>query len=199
MAIVFGSLGEVLFHAHVFSAEFTQEGVIEETGWRVSARMAEELHRIYPNSLLPIVIDNSNYIQFQEAVGFDVVTATPLLSNIIVLGWQMGPGEVLDGLDNNGNGRIDEGFVATFEKDNKTPFPGRPAPGQWKGKDGYWEGAGKTKVWVPPKPLIQFAGNILAVRFNSTVGGISYSVDVGLIDADGNVTQKTFTQEISFR
>ena len=43
------------------------------------------------------------------------------------------------------------------------------------------------------------AGNILGLRFNSTVGGISYSVDIGLVDADGNVTQETFTQQISFR
>ncbi len=49
------------------------------------------------------------------------------------------------------------------------------------------------------RTVTPLSGNIIGVRFNSTVGGISYSVDVGLVDDEGNVTRETFTQQISFR
>ena len=185
LSVVLGGLFTVLFDSYVFSAEFTREGVVEETGWRISARLVDELSNMDSTSLLPIVIDNSNYIEFREVVDIDGVTGSPILGNYIVIGWELEPGETLNGLDDDGDGRIDEGYVSRLDKGNTTPYGGYPVPGQWK--------------TAGLRTLVQLAGNVLGLRFNSTVGGLSYSVDVGLVDADGVVTQKTFTRRIAFR
>lgn len=185
LTIVFGSLTNMLLHSQIFSVEFTRQGVVEETGWRISARLGEDLYRIDVTTLLPIVIDNNSYIEFREVESIDVATGNPILGDYILIGWQAGPGETLNGLDDNGDGRIDEGFVSRIDRNKKTPFGAYPALGQWKS--------------VGQRRVTQLAGNIIGVRFSSTGSGISYSVDVGLVDSDGNVVQKTFTQRISFR
>ncbi len=184
LSVVLGSLVMVLFHSQVFSAEFTRQGVIEETGWRISTRLGDELFNMDSASLLPFVIDNSVYIQFREVVDIDVA-GNAVLGDFIVIGWQAEPGETLNGLDDDGDGRIDEGYVSRLDKGNTVPYGGYPVASQWQTQG--------------QSTLTQLAGNILGLRFSSTLGGLSYSVDVGLVNADGTVTQTTFTRQITFR
>ena len=185
LTVVFGSLVSMLLHSHVFSAEFTREGVVEETGWRISARLRDELFRIDADSLLPVVIDNTNYIEFLEVVGVNGVSGNPILSRYVVIGWHVVKTELMNGQDDNGDGRIDEGYISRLERNKTNPGGSYPGPGQWK--------------TTGDRTLTPLAGNILGLRFNSTVGGLSFSVDVGLVNSDGSVTMETFTQQISFR
>ena len=185
LTVVFGSLVSMLSHSHVFSAEFTREGVVEETGWRILARLGDELFKIDPDSLLPIVIDNNNYIEFLEVLGINSISGNPILSDYVVIGWHVVKTELMNGQDDNGDGRIDEGYISRLERNKTNPGGNYPGPGQWKTED--------------QRTLTPLAGNIVVLRFNSTVGGLSFSVDVGLVDDEGVVTQETFTRQISFR
>ncbi len=45
----------------------------------------------------------------------------------------------------------------------------------------------------------RIAGNVLAVRFDSTPAGLLLSADVALVDYRGDLVQRTYTREICFR
>lgn len=42
-------------------------------------------------------------------------------------------------------------------------------------------------------------GDVLGLRFNSIPGGISVEVDIGVVDRDGHLFEKTFSRSAIFR
>ena len=102
----------------------------------------------------------------------DVATSTKTLGTVTTLGFQLAPGETANGIDDNGDGRVDEGVVTyTY-----TPASGGPV-------------------------TVQIGGNVTGLRFNSsgTGMGMLIAVDIGMSNRKGNLMQKTFTQEVTFR
>ena len=182
LGIVMGGVTTAIFKSQVFSGDFTREGVIDETGWRVTARLGEEFYNIHPPSLLPLVITDSAYVEYREVIGF--TAGVPDLGNTIIVGWEPDTegGELFDGTDNNGDGRVDEGYITRLDTGDTAVVGAYP---DW---DGY---AGGEKLRI--------AGNVIGFRLNNAPGGISYSTDVGLIDREGNLLMESFTEQIAFR
>ena len=72
---------------------------IDETGWRVINRIAEELRSDFPGSVLPLVLEDSTQIQFQKVIGYDEIG--PILGGVIVIQYELAPGETANGSDDN--------------------------------------------------------------------------------------------------
>ena len=53
-----------------------------------------------------------------------------------------------------------------------------------------------TEMGQEPQIL---AMDVKGLRFNGAANGVSFSADVGVIDSDGQLVQRTFTQEVTFR
>ncbi|MCZ6795080.1 MAG: hypothetical protein O7J95_15865 [Planctomycetota bacterium] len=75
-------------------------------------------------------------------------------------------GETANGADDNGDGRVDEGYIT------------------------HTIGGGQA---------VQMVGDVLGLRFNSVPGGISVEVDIGVVDRDGHLFEKTFSRSAIFR
>jgi prepilin-type N-terminal cleavage/methylation domain-containing protein len=58
---------------------------------------------------------------------------------------------------------------------------------------------GSITLTVGSGSPVTLAGNILGFRLNGTTGGISFAVDVGLLDDTGALVQKTYQGQVSFR
>ena len=82
--------------------------------------------------------------------------------------FELATGETDDGTDENGDGRIDEGFITITE-------------------------AGGTPIVI--------AEEILGLRFNRSLVGVAidFDVDLAVLDRDGNLLQRTFSQTVSQR
>ena len=48
-------------------------------------------------------------------------------------------------------------------------------------------------------PPIKISGKVLALSFEPLVGGIKFSVDVGVVNRDGVIVQRTFSEQIAYR
>jgi hypothetical protein len=64
-----------------------------------------ELATLQPNP----VINSTDNIQFQSAIGVDGATGAIVSSSTTKLAWVLEPGELNNGVDDNGNGLVDEG------------------------------------------------------------------------------------------
>ena len=86
-----------------------QQYVVDDAGWRISERIVQELRTADPSSVLPLVLVNSDNIQFQRVVGVGV--GGPILGSVVTIRFELVGTETANGLDDNGDGRIDEGRV----------------------------------------------------------------------------------------
>lgn len=118
LTLLLGGAFTVLFHGEKLFAQQMQQFSFDQSGRKVMDRLAEELRAAHPASLLPLLIANSNFVSFQKVTGFSggAVQLGPRLT----LGFQLAPGEVVNGLDENGNGVADDGFLTL------TPTAGTP-------------------------------------------------------------------------
>ncbi len=94
--------------------EQVRRSVVNEIGQRALARLAEEVVLADSASLLPIVITNSEFIQFSKVIGLE--NGLPVYSPTVTLQRQPEAGETLgNGIDDNLDGRIDEGYIVYSE------------------------------------------------------------------------------------
>jgi prepilin-type N-terminal cleavage/methylation domain-containing protein len=49
------------------------------------------------------------------------------------------------------------------------------------------------------RPAIRLVGDVLSLRFNPATNGISYAVEIGRVDREGQVTRRTYQQGAAFR
>ena len=82
---------------------------IDETADRVSRRVFRHLMQAYPSSVTPAVLDDDEVVQFQKVTGYS--GGTVQLGPVNSIQFQLATGETDNGLDDNGDGRIDEGTV----------------------------------------------------------------------------------------
>jgi prepilin-type N-terminal cleavage/methylation domain-containing protein len=163
-SVLIGAAVTVVSKSEAAFADQVRELTLNQLGQQVTSRLATELRAALPSTVLPFTIANSNTIQYQKVVGYSGGSA--LLGPQVTVRFQLAPGEVLNGSDDNADGRADEGVVT------------------------YQEGAG-TEVPI--------AGHVLGLRFNPTTAGISFAVDIGILDRDRTIVQKTYSQAVSFR
>ena len=117
-----------------------------------------------PSVLLPLAIVDSDFVQFQKVEGYNA--GAKVLGPVITIAFLLEIGETANGIDDNGDGRIDEGYVT---------------------------------YTVQGDPAIRIGGNVLGLRFNGLPNGIMISLDVGLVDRDGQLVQDSFTRIVAFR
>ena len=166
LSVVLGGVAGVVFRTNLFSGDYSREMVINQTAWRLMDRLSDEIRGADPSSVNPLAMDDSNWISFRQVEGY--ASGALVLSSVLTYSYQVVPGETLNGADDNGDGRIDEGVI------------------------NYGDAS-------PPPTTIGIAGNILGLRFNDIANGIEFSVDIGLVDRDGNLVSKTFTRKVTFR
>ncbi len=166
LSVVLGGVASVLFRTDLFSGDYSRELVINQTAWRIIDRLTDEIREADPSSVNPLAMVDSNWISFRQVEGY--ANGALVLGSVLTYDYQVVPGETLNGADDNGDGRIDEGVIN-------------------------YEDAS------PPPTTIAIAGNILGLRFNAIANGIEFSVDIGLVDRDGNPVSKTFTKKVTFR
>ena len=82
---------------------------MRDAGRRAMQRITEILPTADQSSLLPGVIDDAPAVAFRSIVGHD--GTSNILGALVAIGHVPVPGEVLDGADNNGDGRADEGSL----------------------------------------------------------------------------------------
>jgi hypothetical protein len=145
-------------------AEQTLHLALDQTGRRVADRLCQDLMQARAVTVLPLAMSDSDHLQFQRVTGYKNGAAQ--LGPVTTYGFELAPGEAKNGKDDNGDHRVDEGFIVQAE-------------------------AGGTGVPI--------AGQVLALRFTSAAGGVSFAVDVGLVGRDGQLVQKTFVQRVTFR
>ena len=115
MTVVSGGAWNIVYRSQVFFQEQTQLFGIAENGARIMERLTEELRKADPLSLVPIVLENSTSVQFQQVIGFE--DGKVQLGPVQTIGFVLAKGESLNGVDDNGDGRPDEGRV-TFNDGN---------------------------------------------------------------------------------
>ena len=117
-SLMIGGVSTAIFLAQVGLAGEINEYVFEQSGRRVATRLSQELMGASGGSVLPLVSTNGNYIQYKEVTGYagGVVQLGPLKT----IELQLYPGEQANGLDDNGDGRIDESFL-TIKEGTGTP------------------------------------------------------------------------------
>ena len=142
-----------------------QHLTVLQTGERGIRRVTEELIAAAPSSVLPAVLDDSEMIIFRLVTGYNAGSAVLGAQNR--LSFQLAPGETDNNIDDNGDGRIDEGSLL-FE-----------------------EPLGSTAVTI--------AENVIDVGFTAVTGGVTFTIQVAIADKKGNLIEKTYTQQVTFR
>ncbi len=164
LTVTLGSAMNVWLHSQAAFTESVRQNVVSTTGQRLLARLGSEMMEAEPTGLLPLSIIDSDFVQFQKVEGYDA--GTKVLGPVITFGFQLETGETANGVDDNGDGRVDEGYVTYTEQGD---------------------------------PTIRIGGNVVGLRFNGLPNGITVSVDVGIVDRDGQLVQDSFTRVIAFR
>jgi prepilin-type N-terminal cleavage/methylation domain-containing protein len=116
VAVMLGAASIVVLKSENYLAEQIQQLLLDQTGRNVMNRLSEEIRQAYPPSVLPVLIANSNSLQFQKVTGY--AGGAPVLGATVTLGFELAPYELANGKDDNGDGRIDEGFVTYMELGN---------------------------------------------------------------------------------
>jgi hypothetical protein len=93
-----------------------REHTLDEAGWRLCDRISEELRSVDPTTLMPFTISNSPYLTYQKVTGYQA--GAPTVGPVTTLRLDLAPGETANGVDDNGDGRIDEGFLTLTEGGN---------------------------------------------------------------------------------
>ena len=163
LLVVMGGALTVVFNSQIGFAEQMEVSVIESNGRHISERLTNEIREAYPTSVLPLIMTNSKFVTFQKVIGFQ--NGVVQLGPATTLGFTLATGEQENARDDNGDGRVDEGYV-TFTQGNTA---------------------------------IRLVGDVLGMRFTAATGGIAFSVDIGRVDREGQVTRKTFSAGVAFR
>lgn len=120
LTLVLGGATSVVLHTAELFADQMREHIIDEAGGVACDRITEELRSAYPPTLLPLSISSSTYVTYQKVTGYQA--GAPTLGPVTTLWMDLVPGELPNGLDDNGDGRADEGFLTLTEGAN-APIP----------------------------------------------------------------------------
>jgi hypothetical protein len=166
LTVVMGGILTVAFRSEIFVTDEMRRYNLEQTGRRVVQRLLDELRSADPTTIAPLIMADSDFIEYQQPTGF--VAGAVTYGPVTRIEFELATGETDDGTDENGDGRIDEGFITITE-------------------------AGGTPIVI--------AEEILGLRFNRSLVGVAidFEVDLAVLDRDGNLLQRTFSQTVSQR
>lgn len=110
LMIIMGSATSVISLAQRVSEQMVKRSELELLGRSVISRLSYELGEAAPSTILPVLLTDSNTITFQKVLDYDGLTQT--LSPAMTFSLSPEPGEIINGLDDNEDGRVDESFFA---------------------------------------------------------------------------------------
>ena len=110
LVIILGSATSVILRAAESSQQMVKRSKLQQLGRRVVSRLSEELGQAVPSTILPVLLTDSNTITFQKVLDYDGLAQT--LSPAITFSLSPEPGEIINGLDDTQDGRVDESFLA---------------------------------------------------------------------------------------
>ena len=116
--VVAGSMTLVL-RIQLSYQEELQQYALDQTGRRTLDRLGEEIRGASLSTIVPAVLTDSPTIQFQRVIGY--AGGAVQFGPAITIQHQPEPGETINGLDDDGDGRTDEGFLV-YSEDGSTPF-----------------------------------------------------------------------------
>jgi hypothetical protein len=167
LTVGLGGAFTLLFNTQIGLADRVTRLTIDQAGWRALERLSSEIMAADPSTILPVVLSYSHTIDFNKVLGYD--NGAPVLSGLLKFEHMMDSGESLDGADNNGDGRIDEGVLRYRQTNDGTP--------------------GWTSL----------VSNVTDLHFTSVTGGVNIDVQITLKDRKGQLVQRLFSQQVSFR
>lgn len=103
----------VMFHWERLFTEQVKHFTLDQSAERILQRLAEEIRSADPATLVPTVVSNSSTVQFQRVTGFSGGAAQ--LGSAVTFGFALAPGETANGVDQNGNGLADDGYITMTE------------------------------------------------------------------------------------
>lgn len=118
IAAILGGATTALLSAQNSLASGEADRSVRDAGRRVSTFLNEMLPKANPKEVSPLLLDGDDNITIKEVVdhdGKDAVSATDALE----IEFKLAEGEADNGKDDNGDGRIDEGYIS-FKEGSKT-------------------------------------------------------------------------------
>lgn len=94
-------------------ADLARDTRIRDSGIKAMQRLSEIIPNADRTSVIPTIMDDATVIAFRPVVGHDGTNYT--LGPINVVGHVGIPGEIINGADDNGDGRIDEGYLVWIQ------------------------------------------------------------------------------------
>ena len=112
VVVMLGATWNLMSRSQIFFDDQAQRLEVEVTGRRVLGYLTEELRVASSGSVLPAVLANSPTLQFQRVIGIDTANdSAPILGPVNTVEFALAPGENADAVDENGDGRADEGSL----------------------------------------------------------------------------------------
>jgi hypothetical protein len=120
IVLIFGSLVEVNRSTLNAYAQTSAETLLQSEARRALDRVSAELENgglatLQPN---PVVNWTDNLV-FQACTGVDPLTGAMTYGTPTKIAWVLDPGELMNGIDDNGNGLIDEGELVLTRNYNQ--------------------------------------------------------------------------------
>jgi len=111
--LVMTGVFNVMFHWENLFTEQVRQFTVDQSAEKILQRLANEIRAADPATITPTVLSNSSSIRFQRVTGFSggaVQLGTP-----VTFGFSLAPGETANGVDQDGNGLADDGFLTMQE------------------------------------------------------------------------------------
>jgi hypothetical protein len=113
MLMVLGGVITVIHQSGRLFSDQVHRFALDEAGRHLADRVAEQLRGAETSTFKPLALTNSPYVSFQRVI--DYVNGAPVLSLPVTLEQQLVAGETKNGKDDNGDGRIDEGYLVATQ------------------------------------------------------------------------------------
>lgn len=113
ISLMLGGVSSAIFLAQVSLAAEINEYLFEQSGRRIASRLSEEFMAASEASILPLVSTDGDFVQYRQVTGY--ASGAVQLGPLKTIELQLYPGEEANGLDDNGDGRIDESFLTITE------------------------------------------------------------------------------------
>jgi len=114
MLMVLSAVATIIHQSSRLFSDQVHRYSIDEAGRHLTDRIAEQLRGAEPATFKPLALTNSPWVSFQRVV--DYANGAPVLGPTVTLEVQLAPREIKNGKDDNGDGRIDEGFLVSTDQ-----------------------------------------------------------------------------------
>jgi hypothetical protein len=112
-ALLMGSAAAVFLNSVDCLGEEMDRMRVNQTGRHLLDRICGDLRMAAGESVLPLLLADSDFITYQKVIEYGA--KGPELGPVVTIAFEPSPGESVNGQDDNGDYRIDEGSVTYTE------------------------------------------------------------------------------------